>query len=166
MNRGRSGQYKPVGRRAGAKSKVTCDPFCTLVELEFMRILFLVVFICLFSADSVAGDLVTSFREAVVLGDAQEKGHQTRRYFEHDLLPYYEQKYGPVFQSCFASTDHPDTTSFSFVAAIGIDGRVMRLYNDRDTNIFACARRALQREEFPHPPVSPYYLHIEMQFAQ
>jgi hypothetical protein len=131
-----------------------------------MKIPYFMLFICLFSAYSVAGDLVTSFREAAVLGDAQEKGHETKTYFEHDLLPYYEQKYGPVFQSCFASTDHPDTTTFSFVAAIGKDGRVMRLYSDRETNIFACARKALQKEEFPHPPVSPYYLHIEMQFAQ
>ena len=130
-----------------------------------MKVAYFMLFICLLSAQSVAGDLVTSFKEAAALGDSQEKRHETRVYFERDLLPYYEEKYGPVFRSCLASTDHPDTTAFSFVAAIGLDGRVLRLYSDRQTNIFACVRQALQKEEFPHPPVSPYYLHIGMQFA-
>ena len=86
------------------------------------------------------------------------------RHIHLDLMPYYEKKYSPVFQSCLASTDHPDTSPFSFVAAIGKDGRVLRLYIDHETNIFACVRQTLQKEEFPHPPLSPYYMHISMSF--
>jgi hypothetical protein len=81
-----------------------------------------------------------------------------------DLMPYYQKKYSPVFQSCLASTHHADTSSFSFVAAIGKNGRVLRLYMDHESNIFACVRRALQQDEFPHPPVSPHYLHVSMSF--
>jgi len=33
-----------------------------------------------------------------------------------------------------AATDHPDTSPFEFVAGIGADGRVLRLYIDRETN--------------------------------
>jgi hypothetical protein len=70
----------------------------------------------------------------------------------------------PVFQSRLTSTDHPDTSPFSFVAAIAKDGRVLRLYVDHETNIYTCARQTLQKEEFPHPPLAPYYLHISMSF--
>ena len=81
-------------------------------------------------------------------------------------MPYYQQKYSPVFQSCLASTDHPDTSAFSFVVAIRADGRVLRLYTDHETNIFACVRQTLQKDEFPHPPVSPYYMRLSMNFSK
>jgi hypothetical protein len=87
-------------------------------------------------------------------------------YGHRDLNQYYQKKYWPVFQSCLASTDHPDTSPFSFVAAIGKDGRVLRLYVDHETNIFACVRKTLQRDEFPHPPISPYYMHVSMSFGK
>jgi hypothetical protein len=111
-----------------------------------------------------ADDLATSFKQAAALGDAQEKERATQAYIHLDLMPYYQKKYSPVFQSCLASTSHADTSPFSFVAAIGKDGRVLRLYVDHETNIYTCARQTLQKEEFPHPPLSPYYLHISMSF--
>ena len=83
-----------------------------------------------------------------------------------DLKPYYEQTYSPVFQSCLKSADHADTSPFSFVAAIGKDGHVLRLYVDRETNIYACVRQTLQQDEFPHPPISPYYFHVSMSFSK
>jgi len=113
-----------------------------------------------------AGELASSFKQAAALGDAQEKDPATWVYQRRDLTPYYEQKYWPVLQSCLKSTDHPDTSPFSFVVVIGKDGRVMRLYIDHETTVYTCVRQTLQKDEFPHPPVSPYYWHVEMSFAK
>jgi hypothetical protein len=123
------------------------------------------LFILLLTTPGKAGDLASSFKQAAALADAENRT-ATEVYTKHDLLPYYKQKYFPVFQSCLAPTQHPDTTPFSFVAALGADGRVMRLYIDHETNVFACVRQTLQNDEFPHPPVSPYYWHVSMNFSQ
>jgi hypothetical protein len=112
-----------------------------------------------------AGELASSFKQAAALGDAQDKEPAAQAYVQRDLKPYYEKKYSPVFQSCLA-TDHPDSSPFSFVAAIGKDGCVLRLYIDHETAIFACVRQTLQQDEFPHPPLSPYYMHVSMSFPK
>jgi len=85
-------------------------------------------------------------------------------YIHLDLMPYYQKTYSPVFQSCLKSTDHPDTSPFSFVAAIGKDGHVLRLYIDHDTNVYECVRQTLEKDEFPHPPRPPYYMRVSMSF--
>ena len=114
-----------------------------------------------------AGDLAGSFKQAAALADAQDVTDRAIRiYAEIDLKDYYQQKYGPVFQSCLKSTEHPDMSTFSFVMAIGADGRVLRLYVDHETNIFACVRPTLQKGEFPHPPFAPYYTHFTMNFSK
>lgn len=128
-----------------------------------MKRLYFVFFISLLTTFSLAGDLATSFKQAVALADAEE-GEATQAYTKNDLLPYYKQKYWPVYQSCLA-TGHPDTSPFSFVMALGADGRVLRLYVDHETSVFACVRQTLEKDEFPHPPVSPYYFHVSMNFA-
>jgi len=112
-----------------------------------------------------ADDLAKSFEEASARGDAQQNEASTREYFTNVLMPYYGRKYAPVLQSCFASVSKPDNSSFSFVAAIGADGRIVRLYRDRETSIFLCMRTTLEKDVFPPPPESPYYLHIEMSFT-
>ena len=124
-----------------------------------------IVFNSLLMVSCRAGDLASSFKRAAALGDAQEKESATLEYAHRDFMPYYQKKYSPVFQSCLVSTDHPDALSVSFVAAIGRDGRVLRLYIDHETNIFTCVRRTLQQDEFPHPPISPYYMHISRSFS-
>jgi hypothetical protein len=113
-----------------------------------------------------AGDLARSFKEAAALANAQDKDRATRIYAQIDLKDYYQQKYGPMFVSCLKSTNHPDTSPFSFVVAIGADGGVLRLYIDHETNIYACVRRTLGKEEFPHPPFAPYYMHVSMYFPK
>jgi hypothetical protein len=125
-----------------------------------------IVFISLLATSGRAGDLASSFKQAVVLADAQDKEDAAYVYGHRDLNQYYQKKYSPVFLSCLASTDQPDTSPFSFVAAIGKDGRVLRLYVDHETNIFACVRKTLQQDEFPHPPISPYYMHVSMSFGK
>ena len=129
-----------------------------------MKILCAIVFISLLTTAGRADDLATSFKQAAALGDAQEKERATQAYIHLDLMPYYQKKYSPVYQSCLKSTDHRDTSTFSFVAAIGKDGHVLRLYVDHETNIYACVRETLQKEEFPSSPLSPYYMHISMSF--
>lgn len=129
-----------------------------------MKRLYAIVLLCLLTTAGKASDLATSFKQAAALGEAQEKERANQAYIHLDLMPYYQKKYSPVFQSCLTSTDHPDTSPFSFVVAIGKDGRVLRLYVDHETNIYECARQTLQKDEFPHPPVSPYYMHVTMSF--
>jgi hypothetical protein len=129
-----------------------------------MRKLYAIVLIALLTTVGRADDLASTFKQAAALGDAQEKERATQAYIHLDLMPYYEKKYSPVFLSCLKSTDHPDTSPFSFVAAIGKDGHVLRLYVDHETNVYACVRQTLQKEESPHPPLSPYYMHISMSF--
>jgi hypothetical protein len=100
-----------------------------------MKKLCAVVLICLLASSCRAGDLASSFKQAAVLGDAQEKDPGTQAYLHLDLMPYYQHKYSPVFQTCLISTERADTTPFSFVVAIGKDGRVLRLYVDHETNL-------------------------------
>jgi hypothetical protein len=111
-----------------------------------------------------AADLAASYQQAVVLSDAQEKAPVTHDYLEKVLLPYYQQKYGPVFQSCLSRVGHPDYSSFSFVVAIAEDGQVLRVYEDRATNVLRCALDPLKADTFPAPPQSPFYLDISMRF--
>src|SRR6266481_4548160 len=130
-----------------------------------MKEIYTIVFIFLLTTSSRAGELASSFKQAAALADAQEKERAAQAYIHLDLKPYYEKKYSPVFQSCLASTARPDTSPFSFVLAIGKDGRVLRLYIDHETNIFACVRQTLQQDEFPHPPVAPHYFQVSMSFG-
>jgi hypothetical protein len=130
-----------------------------------MKKLYALVFISLLAISSRAGELASSFREACVLAGAQQEERSEQAYIHLDLAPYYKKKYGPVFQSCLRSTEHPDTSTFSFVVAIGKDGRVLRLFVDHETNLFACARQTLQQDEFPRPPAAPHYFHVSMSFG-
>jgi len=108
-----------------------------------------------------ADELASSYKQAAALGYAQEKEPAARAY-KLEVGAYYQQKYSPVFLSCLKSTDHPDTSPFSFVVAIGKDGHVLRLYVDHETNIYACVRQTLHKDEFPQPQLSPYYMHVSM----
>jgi len=113
-----------------------------------------------------ASGLARSFKEAAALAAAEDKDRATRIYAAIDLNDYYEQKYGPIFSSCLKSTDHADTSPLEFILAIGADGRVLRIYIDHETNIYACARPMLENGKFPHPPHPPYYMHVEMRFRK
>jgi hypothetical protein len=121
--------------------------------------------VAILSAVSVFGsDFATSYKQAVALADAQEKALATRN-LNKVLLQHYAQTYGPVLQTCFATVTQPDNTPFSFVAAIASDGSVVRVFNDRETNISRCLLSHLKNGKFPTPPESPYYLHVEMKFS-
>lgn len=134
--------------------------------IQFMKKLYSIASIFLLTISSMAGDLASSFKEAVALAATEDKDRTTRIYAEIDLKDYYQHKYMPVFQSCLKSTEHPDTSTFSFVVAIGTDGHVLRLYTDHETNVLACVRPTLLKDEFPHPPFAPYYMHMTMNFSK
>jgi hypothetical protein len=150
-----------------AETNVTCGASSLVVQFKLIKKLCAMVFVFLLTTPSLAGDLAGSLKQAAALADAQEhKDRATHIYAAIDLNDYYQQKYGPVFQSCLMSTENADTSTFSFVVAIGADGRVLRLYIEHETNIFACAKPALQKGEFPHPPFAPYYMHVTMTFSK
>ncbi|HSY92106.1 MAG TPA: hypothetical protein VK812_12085 [Candidatus Binatus sp.] len=134
--------------------------------IQFMKKLYTMVLISLLTTSSLAGDLAGSFKEAVALAKTEDTDRATRIYSDIDLKDYYQQKYFPVFQSCLKSIEHPDPSTFEFVVAIGKDGRVLRLYTDHETNVLACVRPTLLKDEFPHPPVAPYYQHFTMSFSK
>jgi hypothetical protein len=156
----------PLARSPRAATNVTCGASSLGAAIVFMKKLYTTVLIFLLTTSSIAGTLAGSFKEAVALADAEDKDRATRIYSAIDLKDYYQQKYMPVFQSCLKSTEHADTSPFSFVVAIGADGHVLRLYVDHETNIFACVRQTLQKDEFPHPPIAPYYEHVSMNFSR
>ncbi|HTT25218.1 MAG TPA: hypothetical protein VMG82_40255 [Candidatus Sulfotelmatobacter sp.] len=130
-----------------------------------MRALRLIAIILLFISSSSASDLANSFAQAVALADGQERAPQTKGYSSKVLLSYYTQKYGPVLKSCFASVKQPGNGSFDFVAAIGPDGKLLRLYEEGKTNISECLLTRVKDDTFPAPPESPFYFHVEMKFS-
>ena len=111
-----------------------------------------------------ATDLATSYPQAAALAQAQENAPKTKGYVNTVLLPSYEENYSPVLQSCFKTVDHPQNGPFSFVAALSADGRVLRIYSDKETNISKCLLAKLGKDKFPAPPESPFYFHVDMRF--
>jgi hypothetical protein len=122
-------------------------------------------------ATSVAGQgptsdgLPASYVEAQELGRRDEAGDATRDYHRDLLLPEFSQRYRAHFRECTATVPQPESTPFSFVAAIGEDGRVIRLWSDRSTNVYQCVRGRLLFDRFPVPPRAPFYLYIHMRFV-
>jgi hypothetical protein len=109
--------------------------------------------------------LAGSYIEAQELGRRDESAEATRDYHRNVLLPQFSQAYRGHFRECTASVPQPESTPFSFVAAIGADGRVLRIWSDRSTNVYQCVRGRLLFDRFPAPPRSPFYLYIHMRFT-
>src|SRR5258708_40192151 len=108
-----------------------------------MKKLYAIVLISLLATSGRAYDLATSFKQAAALGDAQEKERATQAYIHLDLMPYYQKKSSPVFQSCLASTDHPDPSPFSFVTAIGKRWSCLAaIRRSRNQHVCLCAAEA------------------------
>jgi hypothetical protein len=109
--------------------------------------------------------LAASYVEAQELGRRDESADATRDYHRDVLLPEFSQRYRAHFRECTATVPEPESTPFSFVAAIGSDGRVIRLWSDRSTNVYQCVRGKLLFDRFPAPPRAPFYLYIHMRFV-
>lgn len=129
------------------------------------RSFLLIGLVCLLTPPANAGELAASYKEAAAIADAQQQDSSTAGYFSNVLMPYFGQKYAGVLKSCFASVPNPDSSPFSFVVAIGSDGRTLKIFHDGETNILACIRQTIEKDVFPAPPATPFYLHIDMKFT-
>lgn len=130
-----------------------------------MRLCALLIVILVTSIPAVASDLPATFEQALEHATAQANIASLKEYERDRVMPYWQQRMGPIFQACFKTVDHIDSSSFTFVAAIGADGKVLRVYVDHDTNLYECMLATLHIEQFPAPPESPFYLRINMRFA-
>jgi hypothetical protein len=104
------------------------------------------------------------FHHVADLADAEDELPGNSEYSSQALMPFWRQKYGPVLQGCIKSVKKPDSRRFAFIAIIGRDGKVMRVFVDRDTNLYQCLFATLKAEQFPAPPTPPYFMHIQLQF--
>ena len=113
----------------------------------------------------VTNGLAGSYVEAQELGRRDEADDATRDYHRTVLLPQFSQIYRAHLRECTASVPQPESTPFSFVAALGADGRVLRVWSDRSTNVYQCVRGRLLFDRFSAPPRAPFYLYIHMRFV-
>ena len=113
-----------------------------------------------------AQPLAGSYIEAQELGRRDESDPQTVAYHRDVLLPEFGARYRKWLKECQASLPEPDRTPYSFVAAIGADGSVQRMWNDRSAPVFSCLRGHLLFERFSPPPRAPFYLYIHVRFNQ
>jgi hypothetical protein len=109
--------------------------------------------------------LPATLAEAAKLGDAQEKAPATKDYHFKTLMPHLGPRLGNTLGQCFKTIDKPDASPLSFVAAIGAAGRTLKVYSEKETNVFKCITPFLEQEQFPLPPEAPYFLHIELKFT-
>jgi hypothetical protein len=117
-------------------------------------------------ADAQGGDLATSYAEAQERGRRDESDPQTMAYHRDVLLPEFSARYRSLLAACQESLPQPDQTPFSFVAAIGSQGEVLRIWSDRSPPVYSCVRGRLLFERFTPPPRTPFYLYIHMRFTK
>jgi len=118
------------------------------------------------SAAAQEGGLATSYVEAQERGRRDESDPLTTDYHRDVLLPEFSARYRSLLAACQASLPQPDQTPFSFVAAIGSQGEVLRIWSDRSPPVYACLRGRLLFERFSPPPRAPFYLYIHMRFTK
>ena len=111
-------------------------------------------------------DLADSYMEAQEMGRRDEGDPGTVDYHRNVLLPQFSDRYRALLRICQSELPRADQTPFSFVAAIGPEGEVLRLWSDRSPPVYSCVRGRLLFERFSPPPRAPFYLYIHMRFAQ
>lgn len=113
-----------------------------------------------------AEPLAESYVQAQEFGRRDESDPATVDYHRNVLLPQFGERYQALLRACQSTLPQPDQTTFSFVAAIGPEGQVLRLWSDRSPPVYACVRGRLLFERFTPPPRAPFYLYVHMRFAQ
>jgi hypothetical protein len=113
-----------------------------------------------------AEPLAESYVQAQEFGRRDESDPATVDYHRNVLLPQFSERYQALLRACQSTLPQPDQTTFSFVAAIGPEGQVLRLWSDRSPPVYACVRGRLLFERFTPPPRAPFYLYVHMRFAQ
>lgn len=117
------------------------------------------------AANAAETPLATSYVDAQEQGRRDEADPQFADYHRNVLLPAFMARYRAHLRECQSTLPEPDRTPFSFVAAIGDDGRVLRLWSDRSAPVYPCVRGRLLFDRLPAPPRAPFYLYIHMRFA-
>jgi hypothetical protein len=112
------------------------------------------------------GSLATSYADAQELGRRDESDPLTMDYHRDVLLPEFSARYRSLLGLCQAALPQPDQTPFSFVAAVGAQGEVLRVWSDRSPPVYSCLRGRLLFERFSPPPRTPFYLYIHMRFTK
>jgi hypothetical protein len=110
--------------------------------------------------------LAESYIRAQEFGRRDESDPKTIDFHRNVLLPQFSERYRALLRTCQSALPQPDQATFSFVAAIGSEGEVLRLWSDRSPPVYACVRGRLLFERFSPPPRAPFYLYIHMRFAQ
>lgn len=113
-----------------------------------------------------AEPLADSYAQAQEFGRRDESDPATVDYHRNVLMPEFSVRYRALLRDCQATLPQPDPTPFSFVAAIGADGSVLRLWSDRSPPVYACLRGRLTFERFSPPPRAPFHLYIHMRYTQ
>jgi hypothetical protein len=121
---------------------------------------------CVCAGALAQAELASSYVEAQEFGRRDERDAATAEYHRKVLLPEFSGRYRALLRDCQSALPQPDQTPFSFVAAIGADGSVLRLWSDRSPPVYPCVRGRLLFERFSPPPRAPFYLYIHMRFAQ
>jgi hypothetical protein len=136
-------------------------------EGRFGPLLFGVLAIAASTGAAVGSErLAESYIQAQELGRRDESDPQTIDYHRNVLLPQFSQRYQALLRECQSALPQPDQTTFSFVAAVGSEGEVVRLWSDRTPPVYTCVRGRLLFERFSPPPRAPFYLYVHMRFAQ
>ena len=118
------------------------------------------------SGIAMAGELAGSYLEAQELGRRDEADPNTVDFHRNVLLPEFSARYRTLLRECQSALAQPDQSPFSFVAALGPQGEVLRVWSDRSPPVYGCVRGRLLFERFSPPPRAPFYLYIHMRFAQ
>ena len=113
-----------------------------------------------------SAQLADSYPDAEQLGQLDEADPQTQEYHRNVLLPEFGAVYRKWLKECQATLPEHDQTPYSFVAAIGADGGVQRMWSDRSAPVFSCLRGHVIFERFSPPPRAPFYLLIRVRFTQ
>ena len=113
-----------------------------------------------------AEPLAESYVQAQEFGRRDESDPKTIDFHRNVLLPQFGERYRALLRACQSTLPQPDQTAFSFVAAIGPEGEVLRLWSDRSPPVYACFRGRLLFERFSPPPRAPFYLYVHVRFAQ
>src|SRR5690606_39795397 len=113
-----------------------------------------------------AGTLVNSFEEAKMIDEKKEEvlAYKDNQY--KVMMPYFGEKYSKVLQGCLKSVSGPDDSKFEMVIALSSTGSVDKVYRNRETNIGLCMIDELEKDKFPSPVKSPFYIHIAMSFTE
>lgn len=125
----------------------------------------LLAFACVTATALAAEPLAESYLQAQQFGRRDEGDPKTLEFHRNVLLPQFSERYRALLRTCQSALPEPDQTPFSFVAAIGPDGEVLRLWSDRSPPVYACLRGRLLFERFSPPPRAPFYLYIHMRFV-